>query len=118
MIGGVATVWVPVQDVGRAVAFYRDALEFEIKQQDDTWAEIDANGLMIGLNADEPEGAGVDGGPVIAFQVEESLETAVEALQERGVTFDTEISDHPWGRIANFNDSEGNDLQLYEPPGD
>jgi predicted enzyme related to lactoylglutathione lyase len=32
------------------------------------------------------------------------------------VEFDTEISDHPWGRIVNFNDSEGNDLQLYEPP--
>jgi len=116
MIGGVATVWVPVEDVGRAVEFYRDALEFNVKQQDADWAEIDANGLLIGLNGRERRGAGGDGGPVIAFQVDDSLETAVEALQERGVTFDTEISEHPWGRIANFNDSEGNDLQLYQSP--
>ena len=118
MIGGVATVWIPVKDVERAAGFYRDALEFEVKQQDESWAEVDANGLMIGLNGSEPEGAGVSGGPVVAFQVQDSLENAVEALQGRGVTFDTEISEHPWGRIANFNDSEGNDLQLYQPPAD
>jgi predicted enzyme related to lactoylglutathione lyase len=116
MIGGVATVWIPVQDVDRAVTFYRDALEFEVNKQDETWAEVDANGLTIGLNGSEPEGAGVSGGPVVAFQVEDSLENAVEALKGRGVTFDTEISEHPWGRIANFNDSEGNDLQLFQPP--
>jgi predicted enzyme related to lactoylglutathione lyase len=118
MIGGVATVWIPVQDVDRAVGFYRDALEFEVKQQDETWAEVDANGLMIGLNGNESDGAGVSGGPVVAFQVEDSLENAVEELQGRGVTFDTDISEHPWGRVANFNDSEGNDLQLYQPPAD
>ena len=27
-----------------------------------------------------------------------------------------EISEHDWGRVATFKDSEGNDLQLYEPP--
>jgi predicted enzyme related to lactoylglutathione lyase len=116
MIGGVATVWVPAKDVGRAADFYRDKLEFDVKQQNDDWAEIDANGLMIGINAREEEGAGASGGPVIAFQVEDSLESAVEELKGRGVEFDTEISDHPWGRLVNFNDSEGNDLQLYEPP--
>jgi len=26
------------------------------------------------------------------------------------------ISEHPWGRVATFKDSEGNDVQLYEPP--
>ncbi len=118
MIGGVATVWIPVQDVERAVTFYRDNLEFQVKQQDETWAEVDANGLLIGLNGSEPEGAGVSGGPVVAFQVEDELENAVKELEGRGVTFDTGISEHPWGRIANFNDSEGNDLQLYQPPSD
>jgi len=26
------------------------------------------------------------------------------------------MSEHEWGRVATFKDSEGNDLQLYEPP--
>ena len=37
-------------------------------------------------------------------------------LKEQGVEVSAEISEHPWGRVATFKDSEGNDLQLYEPP--
>ena len=120
MIGGVATVWIPVQDVDRAVGFYRDALEFQVKQQDETWAEVDADGLTIGLNGSEPEGAGVSGGPVVAFQVEDSLENAVEEPAGPSASPSTrrDAPTHPWGRIANFNDSEGNDLQLFQPPTD
>lgn len=29
---------------------------------------------------------------------------------------DGEVSEHPWGRIAPFQDPDGNDLQLYAPP--
>ena len=41
---------------------------------------------------------------------------AVEDLKSKDVQFPARISEHDWGRIATFNDSEGNDLQLYEPP--
>ena len=37
-------------------------------------------------------------------------------LTDLGVTFEGEVAEHPWGRIATFKDSEGNDLQLFEPP--
>jgi hypothetical protein len=30
--------------------------------------------------------------------------------------FVAEISERDWGRVATFKASEGNDLQLYEPP--
>ena len=78
---------------------------------------MDANGLTIGLNGREPSGAGSTGGPVVTFRPEGSLEETVGNLQERGVEVPAEISEHPWGRVATFKDSEGNDLQLYEPPG-
>jgi len=115
-VQGVATVWVPVQDFERAVGFYRDTLGLEVTKQDDGWAEVDANGLMIGLNARESEGAGDGGGPVISFQPEGGIEDAKQQLESQGVSFPAEISEHPWGRIATFKDSEGNDLQIYEPP--
>jgi predicted enzyme related to lactoylglutathione lyase len=71
---------------------------------------------MIGLNARESEGAGDGGGPVISFQPEGGIEEAKQQLESQGVTCAAEISEHPWGRIATFKDSEGNDLQIYEPP--
>ena len=116
MVEGVAAVWVPVQDLERAATFYSDALGLAVDRKDNSWAEVDANGLLIGLNARESEGTKGRGGPVISFQPDGDLDEAKRDLEDRGVEFPTEISEHPWGRIVTFKDSEGNDLQLYEPP--
>ena len=116
MIEGVANVWVPVEDTGRALDFYQNTLGFSLVKRDGQWAEVDAGGLNIGLNGREPQGAGSGGGPVITFQPEAGLDATVADLKERGVDFSAEVSDHDWGRVATFKDSEGNDLQLYEPP--
>jgi predicted enzyme related to lactoylglutathione lyase len=114
MVHGTAVVWLPVSDLDRAVSFYRDHLGLEQLQQDDGWAQLDANGLHIGLNSsEEPRG---DGGAVIAFQPRGGLESTTAQLREAGVQISGEISEHPWGRIVTFEDPDGNDLQLYEPP--
>jgi Glyoxalase/Bleomycin resistance protein/Dioxygenase superfamily len=44
------------------------------------------------------------------------LEDEVARLEDGGVEFSGEISEHPWGRIVPFKDPDGNDLQLYAPP--
>jgi predicted enzyme related to lactoylglutathione lyase len=116
MLEGVAVVWMPVQDIERAKGFYGDTLGLPISKEDGDWAEVDANGLTIGLNGREPEGAGSEGGPVVTFQPQRSLEETLEELQHQGVDVPAGISEHPWGRVATFKDSEGNDVQLYEPP--
>jgi hypothetical protein len=67
---------------------------------------------MIGLNAREGTGHS-HGGAVITFTPDGDIEAEVEQLQGKGVEFIGGISDHPWGRIAPFKDSEGNDLQAY-----
>ena len=116
MVKGVANVWVPVEDVERALNFYQNTLGFSVIKQDGPWAEVDANGLNIGLNGREPEGVQAGGGPVITFQPEEGLEAVVDDLEGKGVEFAAGISEHEWRRVATFKDSEGNHLQLYEPP--
>jgi predicted enzyme related to lactoylglutathione lyase len=116
MASGVATVWVPVQDMDRAVEFYSTTLGLEVKDRSDEWSEIEANGLMIGLNAREEASGSQSGGAVISFQPDGDLDDEVSRLRDAGVEFTGEISEHPWGRIAPFKDSEGNDLQLYAPP--
>lgn len=115
MARGVATVWVPVDQMDRAVSFYRDTLGFDVVKQQDEWSEVDANGLRIGLNAREGTAAGAAGGAVITFQPDDGIEAEVDRLRAAGVSFTGDISDHDWGRIAPFKDSEGNDLQLYAP---
>ncbi|PZE86831.1 hypothetical protein DEI91_00545 [Curtobacterium sp. MCBD17_032] len=116
MASGVAAVWVPVSDMERAVAFYRDTLGLTVTDQSDDWSEIDAGGLMIGLNGRESAGGSGDGGAVVSFQPDGSIEDEVAALRSRGADIQGEISEHPWGKIIPFKDSEGNDLQLYAPP--
>jgi predicted enzyme related to lactoylglutathione lyase len=109
-------VWVPVDDMARAVGFYGDTLGLSVQMRTDEWSEIDANGLTIGLNARESTASHADGGAVITFQPEGSLDDEVSRLSTAGVHFTGDISEHPWGRIAPFKDTEGNDLQLFEPP--
>ena len=58
MLKGVANVWVTVEDLERALDFYQNTLEFAVIKRDGSWAEIDAEGLNIGLNARELGGAG------------------------------------------------------------
>ncbi|WP_069711868.1 VOC family protein [Curtobacterium sp. ER1/6] len=116
MASGVAAVWVPVSDMQRAVAFYRDALGLTVKSEDDDWSEIDANGLLIGLNGRESAGPSSDGGAVVSFQPDGRIEDEVADLKAKGVDFAGDVSEHPWGKIIPFKDSEGNDLQLYSPP--
>ena len=118
MAKAVATVWVPVDDMDRAVRFYADTLHLEVKDQSEEWSEIDAGNLTIGLNAREATSAGAGGGAVITFTPEGSIDAEYERLRAAGVKFVGGISDHPWGRIAAFKDTEGNDLQLYGPPRD
>jgi len=112
MVKVLANVWVPVEDNGRALDFYRYTLGFSVIKQDGPWAEIDANGL----NGREPERARAGGGPIVTFQPKAQLEALVEDLEGKEVEFAAGISEHEWGCVATFKDSEGNDLQLYEPP--
>ncbi len=113
MIEGIAAIWLPVTDMDRAVAFYRDDLGLEVEDHDGEWSEVSAGDQRIGLNASEsPAG---DGGAVIAFAVDD-IDATVDELKEKGVKFAGELSEHPWGRIAPFKDPDGNDLQVYAPP--
>ena len=118
MAQAVATVWVPVDDMDRALGFYGDTLNLTVTKRTEEWSEVDAGGLTIGLNAREGTAAHSDGGAVITFTPEGSIDDEVDRLTAAGVNFTGGISDHPWGRIAPFKDSEGNDLQFYGPAKD
>lgn len=114
MLKQIDAVWLPVSDMERATAFYRDTLGLKVQDHDGDWAEVTAGDQTIGLNGTESPGG--DGGAVIAFGVEGGIDDVVSKLESKGVEFVGGVSDHPWGRIAPFKDPDGNDLQLYAPP--
>ena len=115
MVQGVANVWLPVQDMERAVGFYRDVIGLDVEMQSPEWTELDAGGLSIGLNAREGSGAQADGGAVITFRADD-IEAEVVRLKGKGAVFSGGVSSYDWGSVAPFKDSEGNDLQLYMAP--
>ena len=106
MAESVATVWVPVDDMDRALRFYTDTLHLKEQKRTPEWSEVDAGGLTIGLNAREGTAAHADGGAVITFTPEGSIDAEVERLSGEGIDFPGGISDHPWGRIAPWPYSE------------
>ena len=118
MVNGVSTVWIPVGDIQRSLQFYGDTLGLTVKSQDGEWAELDADGLTIGLNGRDSEQPGREGGAVVAFRASDGIEQEFERLQGEGVEFADGIADRPWGRIAAFHDPDGNVLELFEPPSD
>ena len=116
--GGTPTIY--VSDMDRAVEFYTAVLGLRLESRyGDEWASVDAGrGMTIGLHpAAERMGApGTLGSINIGFNVTESLDEVVRALESRGVTFDGPISGDANGsiRLAFFGDPDGNSLYLCE----
>lgn len=118
MIDGIATVWLPVSDMNRALEFYGETLGLDIEQHQEEWSMVTAGSISIGLNGRPEEDSGGEGGAVIAFRPSEDIEASVEALSAEGVEIAGGVTEHPWGKVATFRDPDGNELQLYEPPED
>ncbi|OHA18498.1 MAG: hypothetical protein A2664_00960 [Candidatus Taylorbacteria bacterium RIFCSPHIGHO2_01_FULL_46_22b] len=109
-----------VQDLGRAVAFYRDILGFPLLRHEQTWASFLVVGAEIHLY--------VYGGTTTGLEFRVSdIEDAVTTLKRKSVVFlDNFVGEKPqkispagvmyfnWGKGAYFNDSEGNRLALVE----
>ena len=116
MIDGIATVWLPVSDMDRALQFYSETLGLDIEEHQEDWSLVTAGAVSIGLNGRDEESSGGEGGAVIAFRPSDEIEEAVEALSAEGVEIAGGVTEHPWGKVATFRDPDGNELQLYESP--
>ncbi|HEX6313332.1 MAG TPA: VOC family protein [Gemmatimonadaceae bacterium] len=115
-LGRIGQIAMNAKDIGRAVAFYRDALGlrllFEVPPK---MAFFDCAGVRLMLSL--PEEAEFDHpGSVLYFRVDD-LEQAHATLKERGVSFLDEphliakLPDHElW--MTFFRDTEGNTLAL------
>jgi predicted enzyme related to lactoylglutathione lyase len=119
----VAYASVFVSDQDRALDFYTNVLGFEPRFDNPT---LDGpRFLTVGLRGQDFQLVLWPGAPGQAQPVEGripgayTIETGdcrktLEALKSRGVKFDTDVLEFPWGYIAVFQDPDGNRLQLRE----
>jgi predicted enzyme related to lactoylglutathione lyase len=103
---------VPVQDMERAKAFYRDVLQMHSPNWDSAWPEIETGNVSMYLI--DPTALGNEfsaNATHVALRVED-VPTAKAELEERGVQFSGE---HDSGvcKMAFFTDTEGNALMLH-----
>ncbi len=85
-IDAIGQIHISVEDVPRAVAFYRDTLGmtllFEVPGQ--PMAFFDCGGIRLYLGT--PETPGFNSNPMIYYRVE-SIQDAYDTLKDRGVEF-------------------------------
>ena len=123
MLNKVVYTSVLVQDQDRALDFYTKQLGFAKRADNPT--PDGPRFLTVGLDGQAFELVLWPGTPGQAQPVfgrvpaSITLETddcrsAFETLKSRGVKFDTEVLEYPWGYIAVFQDLDGNRLQLRQ----
>ncbi len=102
-----------VQDMDRAIAFYRDTLGLNLNSRyGDVSAEIGAPGITIDLHKFHEGGPrpGEPGCLKVGFTVD-NLDEAMTQMRARGVVFKPEIVEGEAFRLAFFRDRD--DTEMY-----
>lgn len=110
-----------VEDLDRAVNYYRDVLGFKpLGGVSGTNFEFATSGAPLVLHrdgraADSPRGRV---GFVPSFQVHTGIHDLIETFRQRGVRVVHEVLEVPHGWVAFVADLEGNVLQIYQAKGE
>ena len=119
-----ATVRYIVDDVGKALTFYLDALGFEeVQRFGQTIAIARRDDLVLWLAGPTssaarpmPDGRIPEPGGWNRFVIEvDDLDGRIEALRASGVPFRNEVVEGPGGRQILAEDPSANVVELFEP---
>jgi catechol 2,3-dioxygenase-like lactoylglutathione lyase family enzyme len=113
-------VAVPVSDVDRAIAFYRDRAGFILDQDHTVSDDVrfvqltppgSACSIAIGRGISSKAPGSVEGLQLVVSDIE----AARADLAGRGVDV-SDVSDFPWGRFVFFSDPDGNGWAVQQLP--
>ncbi len=112
-IRGTDFVMIPVSDLARAAAFYRDTLGLtqEIYSEEYQWAEFNAGNVTLALHGGQPPANGT--GARLALAVED-IHAAYAELTRRGARVLGEPADHQVCWHLDVLDPDGNPLMLHQ----
>src|SRR6188508_3454646 len=123
----IASVALVVRDYDEALAFYRDALGFEVLVDNELdegkrWIEVAPTGggttLLLAEATNPTQLAAVgnqSGGRVFLFLETHDIDRDYEAMRSRGVTFAEKPRYEAYGTVAVFTDLYGNRWDLIQP---
>jgi predicted enzyme related to lactoylglutathione lyase len=118
MITQVKFVGIPVRDQDRALAFYRDKLNFRVGtdqpfNEKQRWIEMKIPGAETGVVLFTPDGHENRIGSFFNGSIAcDDVRKTHEELTARGVEFTQGPKAEHWGTFAIFKDSEGNSFVL------
>jgi predicted enzyme related to lactoylglutathione lyase len=124
------SVGIYVTDQDRALAFYRDALGFEVLQdtpmgemgppghEDKRWIAVAPKGADTIFILYTPPGMEnrVGGFSNVVWDTDD-IHATYETLKARGVEFTQEPTEQGWGSWAQFKDPDGNEFGLGQSAG-
>jgi catechol 2,3-dioxygenase-like lactoylglutathione lyase family enzyme len=119
----VATVFLPVADQDRSLAFFRDQLGFEVRSdttygEGARWIELAPAGstTVIALNGPSDHRPGFEPGTMAPFSFDtDDLDAAMAVLAGRGVDFDEPMRmPPPVPPMVYFRDPDGNRMLLVQ----
>ena len=113
---GESTAALSVSDYGKALAWYRDVLGFEVVFELESWGwaqlQSPVSGLLLGIGQSEEVKQG--GGATLTFTVTD-IDAARAYLEGEGVTFDGDTHQvEDMVRLCTFYDLDGNALMLAQ----
>ena len=123
MLKGIAYTTMYVSDQDEALGFYTDTLGLENRVDNPTpegprflTVGVEGQDTQLVLWPGTPgQGQAVDGRVPASCTIEvEDCRQAVATLKSRGVSFETDVLEFPWGEIAVFTDPDGNRLQVRQ----
>ncbi|MPZ50162.1 MAG: hypothetical protein GEU75_12845 [Dehalococcoidia bacterium] len=113
MLKKLETLIVYVQEMPRAVAFYRDVLGLPLEMESPGWSQFDiGGGVALGLHRAMSEAKAAPGW-LPSFQVDD-VKAAREKITAAGATLTQDYHDIPGGVVIEFTDPDGNPISVSQ----
>ncbi|MFV0396038.1 MAG: VOC family protein [Coprobacillaceae bacterium] len=110
----ITSLYLCVNDMTRAISFYEDFFEKEVTERNEIYSVFDINGFRLGLFAyKEMKEEHTFGNSCLPSLEVETLEILKNKLKQVKVVFELKQIGNNW--VSEFEDSEGNHLELATP---
>ncbi len=108
-------IWLYVKDTKTSIRFYRDVLGFKIAESFPDGALFYVGSILLGVHREEGIRRSQPGSTVLILR-SNNIDKTYKDLQTKGLLFDRQIKQEPYGKIVPFKDPDGYIWEIVEEP--